>query len=215
MKAFKVIYKHGHFIDVETKLRIIPVQDSLYTITANDNDFRTEDTTLHFGLPMEKDDKRNWMTKKYKAGNFEKILPSGTQLFFRVGNSKKIEGDEDHQYIFVCTILEDLYLYLLNKKNGEEEEHWRLADCKCILDKCVLGGMTLTDKIPAHSLNNLFTNTVQFYFRLQRTPTANVFDTFFLYEEGMHIGFESAINKRYFGINEIRKKIANYKRNSK
>ena len=48
MKAFKVIYKHGHFIDVETKQRLIPVQGAEYTIAAAEDAFKIEDAKLKF-----------------------------------------------------------------------------------------------------------------------------------------------------------------------
>ena len=39
MQSFKVIYQHGHFINKESKRRIIPVQGEEYIITADPNDF--------------------------------------------------------------------------------------------------------------------------------------------------------------------------------
>lgn len=204
MKAFKAIYSHGHFIDIETKERIIPVQGAEYTISAADNAFRTEDSKLKIGDNLNTKEKADSLEKKYGKDKYAKILVVGDQLFFRVGNSRQIEGDENKQYIFVCTLLEDLYLYLLKGKNGDEAEHWRLADCKCELEKCLIGGLTLTEKIRAESLNKLFSNTVQFYFSMQRSGSANAFDTFFNYESRMKISFEDTINKKYKGISKLR-----------
>jgi len=89
--------------------------------------------------------------------------------------------------------------------NELEPEHWRLADCKCVLESCLLDGLTLTEKIPAKSLNLLFNNTVQFYFCMQRSGSANAFNSFYKYVKGMEITFECATNQRYYGLSNIRK----------
>ena len=215
MKAFKVIYKHGHFIDLETKQRLIPVQGYEYTISATDDAFKTEDAKLHIGLALNAEDKEKWALEKYGKDNFVKILNAGEQLFFRVGNSKKAEGDENRQYIFVCTLLEDQYLYLTKDKKGEKLEDWRLAECKCELDNCILGGLTLSEKVPATSLNKLFSHTVQFYFSMQRSGSINALTSFFLYHDRMQISFESTMNQRYESLATIRKKIYNDKKGKK
>ena len=211
MITYKVTYRHGHFIDLETNLRILPVQGAEYSITANVVDFKTEDTKLLKIYPLSENEKENWVSKKYGEGNFVRILKAGQQLFFRVGNSKTEQGDEDHQYIFVCTLLEDLYLYQLPDRKGDEEEDWRLSECECVLDRCIMGGMNLTERITASSLNSLFGNTVQFYFSLQRSTATNVYTNFFLYKENMEINHGGLINRLYEGLQEIRKKIVNRK----
>ncbi len=205
MKAFKVVYKHGHFIDVENGLRLIPVQGAEYTISAVDKAFIAEDAKLKMRDALTPKDKAAWAENEFGKGNYAKIVNQGEQLFFRVGNSKKVQGDESHQYIFVCTLLEDLYLFLLKGKKGTEPEDWRLADCKCELENCLLGGLTLSEKIPAKSLNALFNNTVQFYFSMQRSAAANAFNTFYNYKKGMQITFDGAMNQRYDGLANARK----------
>ncbi len=208
MKAYKVIYKHGHFIDVETQTRLIPVQDAEYTISAPDNAFKTEDAKLTVADALNRETKAKWVEKKYGIGKFIKILGENEQLFFRVGNSKRIEGDENHQYIFLCTLKEDLYMYLLKGKKGNVEEDWRLVDCKCALESCLMGGLTLTEKVPAESLNKLFSHTVMFYFNMQRSAAANAFNTFYLYHEGMHITFDGATWQHYPGLSTLRIQVA-------
>ncbi|MCA6368669.1 MAG: hypothetical protein IM631_10295 [Cytophagales bacterium] len=51
VKAFKVVFRHGHFIDVATNKRIIPVQGKEFNITANENAFTTEDEKLKIKPP--------------------------------------------------------------------------------------------------------------------------------------------------------------------
>ncbi len=207
MKAFKVVFKHGHFIDIETGIRLIPVQDAEYTISAPDKAFKTEDVKLMIGDPLNSDEKAAWAESEFGRNDYARILNTGQMLFFRVGNSRKVEGDESRQYIFVCTLLEDLYLYLQKGKKGDSEEDWRLAKCHCVLEKCLLGGLALTEKIPALSLNKLFSHTVMFYFNMQRSSAANAFHTFFLYKPNMHISFDETMHERYEGLGDIRKNL--------
>ena len=206
MKAFRVIYTHGHFVDIETNERLVPVQGEEYVISAKDNAFKTEDLKLKIEASLKTKEKEAWAYQEFGKDNCIKLLNADTQLCFRVGNSRRIEGDENHQYIFVCTLLEDLYLYLLKGKKGDEAEHWRLAECKSKLESCLLGGLTLSEKIPAKSLNALFNNTVQFHFSLQRSASANVFNTFFIYEKGMQITFAGATWKHYENLGKLRER---------
>lgn len=206
MKTFKVVYKHGHFIDVETELRLIPVQDAVYTISAPDNSFKTEDAKLKKGVVLNSELKASWVESKYGNNNYTKILNAGEQLFFRIGNSKIIQGDESSQYIFLCTLLEDLYIHLLKGRETNDAEDWRLTACQCELEECLDGGLTLTEKISSKSLNALFSNTVQFYFANQRSTATNAFDSFFIYKKDMkNISFEGAINQRYRTLKDLRK----------
>lgn len=46
MKAYKVIFKHGHFIDLETQKRVIPIEEGEYIIAAGDSFFVEEDVKL-------------------------------------------------------------------------------------------------------------------------------------------------------------------------
>src|SRR5690606_26437811 len=121
-------------IDKETKQRILPMQGAEYIITASDVAFRAEDDKLTKGNPLTSEQKATWAETEFGKSNCTKVLPANTQLFFRVGNSKVTQGDESLQYIFTCFLLEDLYLYKISSRKGEDLEDWRLADCKCVLD---------------------------------------------------------------------------------
>jgi hypothetical protein len=211
MKTYKVIFKHGHFIDVDSQLRIIPIQGQEYVISGDSNSFKEEDPKMMIGDPLNSNDKLEWATKHFKDSPFKKILNAGDKLFFRIGNSRREDGDESTQYIFLCTLLEDLYLYLQKNKKGDEIEHWRLADCKCVLESCLLGGLTLTEKIPAYSLNSLFNFTVQFYFSMQRSASTSTFSTFCLFDPFININFDGAIYSRYRNLSHLRKEfVQNY-----
>jgi hypothetical protein len=196
MKAYKVKYLNGHFIDQETNQRLIPIQNVEYFITAADDAFESVDVKLQLKEILNAKQKEEWALNEYGL-NTLKLLEANAKLAFRIGNSKRVKGEESMQYIFVCTLLEDLYLYALSGKSENVYTHWRLADCKCQLEKCIRGGLTLSEKVTANSLNELFSNTVQFYFSLQRSSSANVFNTFFDYHEKMDPLFDGASNGAY------------------
>ncbi len=204
MKEYIAIYKHGHFINKVNGERVIPVQGEEYILKGKDDSFVKKDSKLLISDSLNTEEKQRWVDMTFGNNNYIKILNAGEQLFFRIGNSKRIKGDESGQYIFLCTLHEDLYVYLLKNRTGEKADDWRLAPCNCILDKCLLGGLTLSVKIPAESLNKLFSSTVMFYFNLQRSGSTNVFDTFFVYKKGMQITFDEAINKKYERLRVIR-----------
>lgn len=207
MKAFKVVFQHGQFIDLETQKRIIPVQGAEYVISADSDSFTTDDVKLEMEKPLSDIDKARWADNKFGKGNYVKILNAGEQLFFRIGNSKQVQGDESQEYIFLCTLLEDLYLFLYKGRKGNDPKDWGLAECKCMLDRCLQGGMTLTEQIPAESLAKLFCFTVMFYFSMQRSGSTNAFDSFFIYKPGMQITFEKSRKMQYRNLNNFRQDV--------
>jgi len=77
MKAFKVIYKHGHFIDVETRQRLIPVQGAEYIISAADKAFKTEDAKMKIGDTLNSKDKASWAEGEFGKGNSAVIMTAG------------------------------------------------------------------------------------------------------------------------------------------
>lgn len=179
MKAFRVEYRNGHFIDTETKKRIIPIPGAFYTITGKDEAFASEDEKLGLAESKSPDEKREWVLKSYGEGNVVKLLPAGKKLYFRVGNSKVVKGDLGKDYRFSCLLLEDLYLYKLKDKLAKDPNNWRLVDCNCQLEDCITSNLTLSEKLPASSLNKLFSQTIMFYFSMQRSGSTNVFATFY------------------------------------
>ena len=205
MKTFKVIFQHGHFIDQDTNKRIIPVQGNEFIITANSDAFTTEDYRLTVRTSKDSKEKAEWAKKEYSSTRFHKLALAGSQLLFRIVNSKMMEGDENNQYVFLCILLEDLYLYLMLDKELKDPKNWRLAECNCRLEKCLLGGLGLSDKIEAESLNQLFTRTVMHYFNNQRSGSANALNTFFEYDPKEKLTFHSLSNKHYKSLQVMRK----------
>ena len=180
MKAFTAIFNRGHFIDKETQKRIIPRQGYSYTLSGIDSAFKEDDERLGELDCLSANEKRMALISKHGEFNIKLILKQGTELNFSVGNDKKLKTDSSGHYFFTCEILEDLYIYCAANKSGEKKLHWRMAECTCQLKTCTTGGLTLTEKIKAKSLNKIFSNTVMFYFPLQRSGSINVFTSFFI-----------------------------------
>jgi hypothetical protein len=178
MGGHRVIYKHGQFIEKETGKRIIPVQGKEYIIIGLSDSFEEKDSKLKSGPRKTEKEKAEWAYNKFGDGNCLKLLGAGQDLIFRIGNSIIIEGDESNEYHFRCLLLEDLYLYKIRYRDGNMAKDWRLAECQCELTDCISGGLKITEKIVAESLNNLFTQTVMFFFNLQNSGATNVFNTF-------------------------------------
>lgn len=65
MKAYKAIFRNGHFIDVETDRPLIPIQGCEYIITAKDSYFREVDSKLHKEDALNESDKAKWAQEKF------------------------------------------------------------------------------------------------------------------------------------------------------
>jgi hypothetical protein len=206
MKTFKVIYERGHFIDKETRKRILPVQGEEYMLFSETGAFLEEDEMLKLPTTKDAEEKRMWAIGEFGEGNFVRVLEAGQQLVFRLGNSKSANKDLGKEYLLTCKLMEDLYLYRLKKRSGEADIDWRAANCLCVLEDCLRGDLTLTDKITAISLNQLFSNVVQFYFSLQRSSAVSIFNDFYLYEPGMNVSFGGALRGAYESLGDIRKR---------
>ena len=137
MKAFKVKYYHGHFIDVVTKKRILPNQGCEYIINAEEEAFKSEDEKLRTITPKNSLEKAKSIENEYPNTKHFKLLHAGKKLFYRVGNSKRAQGDESYEYLFSCELLEDLYIYQMPKRKGESAKDWRLCDCACKINECL------------------------------------------------------------------------------
>lgn len=58
--------------------------------TVKDKEFKTQDAKLKVADALNSDDKKVWATNEFGAGNFGRIIKAGEQLFFHVGNSKRV-----------------------------------------------------------------------------------------------------------------------------
>jgi hypothetical protein len=181
MKAFRVVYRNGHFIDQEARKRIIPIQGSIYTITGKDDAFAEEDERLQKAENKTEQEKWEWAAKEFGGKeNIIKLLPAETVLYFEFGNARKLESDEKIKFKFSCILLEDLFLFKIARKPEESPKSWRMVPCNCQLLGCENSSIIFSEAIKAASLNMLFSHTVNFYFNLQRSGSVNVFDYFYI-----------------------------------
>lgn len=215
MKTFSVKFLNGHFVDQETEKRVIPVQNGIYTISADDSAFVEEDEKLIIAAGLEKEQKAKEIEKKHKNTNAILFLPANTVLLFRIGNSKSVKGDQSYAHFLTCILLEDLYIYFV--KNGTNEKNdpvaWRLSRCKCQLKESKIGGLVLTEKIVGNSLNDLFTKTVMFYFALQRSGSINVFSNFYIYDSYIKIEPSHELSRQFASLAFLRETLARNKEN--
>jgi hypothetical protein len=58
-------------------------------------------------------------------------------------------------------------------------DSWRVAPCVCKLNDGVFGDIKVPENFQSKSLNQLFSNTVMYFFSLHRSGACNAFDTFF------------------------------------
>jgi hypothetical protein len=210
MMKINATFLNGHLIDDSTKKKLNFVHGASYTIEADDGSIRYESDILKIDNPRNTKAQESWILEKHKGTKVEKILHSGDQLFFRVGTPRRQEWDKDHYYIFTCHLLEDLYVYLVKGKMGDDRTHWRLSDCKVQLLECLHGQIATPFSLSAESLNGLYIRTSQFFFPFQNCGSANAFDVFHLYDplSDRPITNEGIYHGLYEKLNDIRMRIA-------
>lgn len=174
MKIFNVKYTKGHLIDTSTKKRIFLKRGSMFNISGEESCFEEKDDLLIDKEKLDPKAKLESLKKKYKNYHLEKVADMEREFVYRVGLSRKTNEDKVREYHFNAIILEDLYL---RSKNGLD---WSLCDCLCETTKCIDGGIQMFESVTGNSLNNLYSNMITFYFRMQRSSTCNVFNTFYL-----------------------------------
>lgn len=202
MKSFEVKYTKGHLVDIKTNKRIFLKRGGVFNILGDDNQFEEKDE-LHFEIPPLNDmDKFNQLKSAYKNFELEKIASRGQKFVYRIGLSKKTNEDKDMEFLFDCTILEDLYV---RSKNLED---WSLCDCVCETTECLEGDIQMIESVKGNSLNNLFSNMVAFYFPMQRSGACNAFDYFYLTDENdkVHL-YDIKYYSRLQNLNTLRKNI--------
>jgi hypothetical protein len=204
MKAFRARYSNGSFIDVESGNIINLIQDEVYIINGNEKSFASFGKIGDELTALNSFRKKEWVDENYTSTESIKILDANELLCFRVGLGKKNVNREVRNFLFTCKLLEDLYLYKLRDQPGEYPKNWRLADCICEIDKCIYGDLKIYEKVKAQSLNKLFDYIVQIYFRMERSASANVFNTFFLYDKNVNYHLHAATWGQYETLAKIR-----------
>ena len=210
MKSFEVKYTKGHLVDIKTNKRIFLKRGGVFNILGDDNQFEEKDELQFETLPLDDNDKLNQLKRNHKSFKLVKIASQGQGLVYRIGLSKKTNEDKENEFLFNCTLLEDLYI------KSRNDEDWSLCDCIYETTKCLEGDIQMIESVKGNSLNNLFSNMVAFYFPMQRSGACNAFDYFYLMDanDKVHL-YDIKFNNRFQNLNGKRKEIIfEMKRNS-
>lgn len=210
MKSFEVKYTKGHLVDILTNKRIFLKRGGMFNILGDDNQFEEKDELQFETLPLDDNDKLNQLKRNHKSFKLVKIASQGQGLVYRIGLSKKTNEDKENEFLFNCTLLEDLYI------KSRNDEDWSLCDCICETTKCLEGDIQMIESVKGNSLNNLFSNMVAFYFPMQRSGACNAFDYFYLMDanDKVHL-YDIKLYGSLHNLNKRRKEIIlEMKRNS-
>ena len=202
MKSFEVKYTKGHLVDIKTNKRIFLKRGGVFNILGDDDQFEEKDE-LHFeALPLNEIEKLKQLERNHKGFKLRKIASKYQYLVYRIGLSKKTNEDKENEFLFNCTLQEDLYI---RSKNYED---WSLCDCICETTQCLDGDIQMIESVKGNSLNNLFSNMVAFYFPMQRSGACNAFNYFYLMDENnkAHL-YDIKLYGSLHNLNGIRKKI--------
>ena len=177
MKSFEVKYTKGHLLDIKSNKRIFLKRGGVFNILGDDNQFEEKDE-LHFETkPLSENEKLQHLERNHKNFSLKKIASKDQNFVYRIGLSKSTKEDKEREFLFNCTILEDLYI---RSRNGED---WSLCDCLCVTTDCLEGEVQMIESVNGNSLNNLFSNMIAFYFPMQRSGACNAFDYFYFIEK--------------------------------
>ena len=208
MKTYKVKFQHDHFIEIETNNTVHPQQGQVYFLIGEDNGFEINQVKTKVPESLDSNAKRQKVLAKYSEKRRNKILDPGEFLYFRVGQMQKTEEDRNTEFVFQCVLLEDLYLYLKEGFEAQDPLSWRLVKCNCRIEKCLIGGVDVFNKLETDSLNSLFTKTVMHYFSEQHSGSNRAFTTFFRHRNEKEITLNGAANEQYETLHKIRTRIA-------
>jgi len=177
MKSFEVKYTKGHLVDIKSNKRIFLKRGGVFNILGDDNQFEEKDE-LHFETkPLSENEKLQHLERNHKNFSLKKIASKDQNFVYRIGLSKSTKEEKEREFLFNCTILEDLYI---RSRNGED---WSLCDCLCVTTDCLEGEVQMIESVNGNSLNNLFSNMIAFYFPMQRSGACNAFDYFYFIEK--------------------------------
>jgi len=202
MKSFEVKYTKGHLVDTKSNKRIFLKRGGVFNILGDDNQFEEKDE-LHFETkPLSENEKLQQLEKNHKNFSLIKIASKDQNFVYRIGLSKSTKEDKEKEFLFNCTILEDLYI---RSRNGED---WSLCDCLCVTTECLEGDVQMIEPVNGNSLNNLFSNMIAFYFPMQRSGACNAFDYFYFIEKEYKPRlFEIKYHSNFRKLNDRRKEI--------
>lgn len=200
MKSIEAVYCFGNLYDKKTKKRILIKGDAELVIVLNEADQLAKDEKLDSSgksKPKSSKDKYQELIEKYQDHTpFWKIMKAGDSLYYQINAFRKGEKSaKDRELRFRLTLLEDLYIYNIDKNQTPEKA--MLCDCECVIDKCMSDNFEFFEPVYGASLNKARTKNHQLYFSLVANPAANVFTALF---------YDEAMNKKH-SLNTLRTKV--------
>lgn len=176
MQSYNIIYKNNKFYDAMTKERIYPKDGQKFLLAGDDQNFGDHDP---LNIPPNAAELLHSAAKLVQVQNIKNLkkhhlfLKKGMQLYFEVNLTKRKSVVEETHYCFWIELLEDLYLY--NCDTWKPETPPALYACHCKVFKEETYNLEFFEPIYANSVNDVVSQTKQFYFSNQGTPGASVY----------------------------------------
>lgn len=194
MKSHNIIYKNNKFYDTITGRRVFPKDGELFLIAGDNNSFGNHDplNVAHKSEDVLNSEKKLNEVKNIKhLKTYKLALEEGSDIFFEISINKTKSDEEQRNYRFRIRILEDLYLY--NCTSWEEKKEAMFHYCRCIVIEPTDRNVDFFEQVYATSLNEAYSNTFQFYFPNQGTPSGSVY-------KKMNLGYRNTLE-------DLRKKL--------
>lgn len=168
MKHIEIIYKRGHFYDIQTGSRVQIKDNSEFLIR---EDKLSEYFEKKYNV-LKSEELEYKIINDDKVKACTKVLNVDTELFFKIRSL-----DKDLCLLFTVKLLEDLYLYQTNKDKD------KFYDCACQLVDCV--DIKNNEKVDyfettfGKSLSEIYHNTSIQYFGHDRSAIILIYTAFF------------------------------------
>ena len=170
MESKNLIFKNGHFYDVQSMKRIKIKDGAEVCIVASSNSFEIANPA---GTILEEPKSSAALLNEIKSdkeiSSYSPIKKKGELLYFYI----------DHDFIqheFQVELLEDLYLFTKSKWKKQDA---RLYDCACVVRKNFNHSISFFEEVSAKSLNEVYKNTFVHYFGNEGNPACNAIDRFY------------------------------------
>lgn len=177
MKSAEIIYKYGHFYDLQTGKRLLLKDGESAVLVYNSS------MSLLIEDPLNKELKARSSREIEQSlevlPHFQwhaKLLSAGDHLQFTINSQILTSDDQEKLKItFRTTLLEDLYYYKTTARS--------LASCHCVVDQVIWGNLPYFEPIYASSLNEAHSRTFVHYFSKYGQGTAQASNKFRLRNE--------------------------------
>lgn len=169
MKSRNIIYKYGHFYDLEQNKRIVINDGAEICVVGSSDAFSDVKPVGHkVDRPLKSSELKERIEQDKKIIDSKKLFDAGKELYFSIS----VKG----HHRFKAVMLEDLYI--VRKKSDEQHI---MHNCACMVVENINKSIEpfAFEYIYARSLNELFKNTYIHYFGNTGNPARNVFVTFY------------------------------------